>query len=204
MKKFLFAMVFVAYCGLLLSQRNNADTCSFFNPCPKNYEVKKAIEIESLFPMFLYGGYHFAACYRHKHFRIRLSVINGGTYNAETAGVNNNVADYNRFYSKTGAGVFVGYNIWKNLEIYTYLERHHFRIEEKNIKESQMINSTDFGLAASYQIFIGRIFYLQPGIHFYFRRPQSLEFSNQNKYTIPTTDISPVIRAGLRIYRSYK
>jgi hypothetical protein len=184
-------------------QINKSDTCRFFNPCPKNFQVRNAVEIESLFPMFFYRGYHFAIGYRYKHFRIRASIINGGTYSAEQAGINNKANEFNRYYSRVGAGVFIGYNVWKNLEIYSYIERHHFKIEEKITKEAQMINSTDFGVAASYQIFIGKLFYVQPGLHFYFRKPQSLIFSDRTNYSISTVDISPIVRIGIRFYRSY-
>jgi hypothetical protein len=71
-------------------QAQNTTTGTFWHPVPKNYEVKHALEIESLVPMFLTGGYHVALGYRYKKFRLRASVINGGTYNAETAGINNN------------------------------------------------------------------------------------------------------------------
>lgn len=53
----------------------------------QSHEVKQAFEAESLFPMFLTGGYHFALGYRYERWRVRVSVINGGSYNA----VNNNL-----------------------------------------------------------------------------------------------------------------
>jgi len=55
----------------------------------KSYDVNQALEVESLFPMFLTGGFHVGVGYRYKKFRVRASVINGGSYNAETAGVDN-------------------------------------------------------------------------------------------------------------------
>lgn len=59
--------------------------------------VKQAVEVESLFPMFITGGFHAAVGYRYDRFRIRFSVINGGHYNAEKAGLNSN-DDFKRFY----------------------------------------------------------------------------------------------------------
>ena len=91
----------------------------------KSYNVKSAIEVESLVPMFLSGGYHFGVGYRYEKFRVRLSIINGGSYDAETAGVNNSSADFKRYY-KTSPGLFLGYNLWRNLELYTYFEAHTF------------------------------------------------------------------------------
>ncbi|WP_207382688.1 hypothetical protein [Flavobacterium subsaxonicum] len=62
-------------------------------------------------PMFFTGGYHFALGYRYKKFRLRASIINGGTYNAEKAGINNSSTDFKRYYT-TSPGVFFGYNVW--------------------------------------------------------------------------------------------
>jgi hypothetical protein len=106
-----------------LFAQTDAAKGTFWKPKPANYEVKQAIEVESLVPMFLTGGYHFAVCYRYKKFRLRASVINGGNYDAEPAGLTNSKADFKRYY-KTSPGFFFGYNIWKNLELYTFLELH--------------------------------------------------------------------------------
>jgi hypothetical protein len=168
----------------------------------KSYEVKSAIEVESLVPMFLTGGYHFAIGYRINRFRIRFSVINGGTYDAEPAGVNNSSADFKRFY-KTSPGVFFGYNLWRGLELYTYLESHTFDIEQKSTGIHKDIHSIDSGLGMSYQFFIGRYFYIQPGMHVYVRANNSIDFGNVT-YSIPNVDLSPVIRLGVRLWSKDK
>jgi hypothetical protein len=36
---------------------------------------------------------------------------------------------YKRYYT-TSPGIFLGYNVWKNLEVYGYYERHTFEIEQ--------------------------------------------------------------------------
>jgi hypothetical protein len=163
--------------------------------------VKSAIEIESLVPMFITGGYHVALGYRYKKIRIRASIINGGTYNAETAGINNSSDRYKRYYT-TSPGIFVGYNVWKNLDIYTYLESHTFRITQRSSGLQKDLKSIDSGLGISYQFFIGRVFYIQPGLHLYVRRNNSVSFGTE-RYTIPTTDVSPVIRIGVRLWKKY-
>ena len=168
----------------------------------KSYEVKSAIEVESLVPMFLTGGYHFAVCYRYECFRVRLSVINGGSYDAETAGVNNSSADFKRFY-KTSPGLFLGYNLWRNLELYTYLEAHTFEIEQKSTGIQKDLHSLDTGLGLSYQFFIGRYFYIQPGMHVYLRRDKTIDFGTAN-YSIPNVDLSPVLRLGVRLWSQQK
>lgn len=89
---------------------------TFWKPSRPNYEIKHAMEVESLVPIFFTGGYHFALGYRYKKFRLRASIINGGTYNAEKAGINNSATDFKRYYT-TSPGVFFGYNVWKNLEV---------------------------------------------------------------------------------------
>jgi hypothetical protein len=165
--------------------------------------VQQAIEIESLFPMFFYGGYHFGLGYRYKHFRVRVSVINGGVYNAETAGINNSSLDYKRYY-KSSPGIFLGYNLWKNLELYGYFEHHTFCIEQQSgDKEQKNIKSNDVGLGLSYQFFIGRTFYIQPGVHTYFRTDNSVTFSNSQVYSIPNMDYSFVIRLGARLWKKF-
>lgn len=151
--------------------------------------------------MFLTGGYHFALCYRYKKFRVRASIINGGNYDAEPAGISNSSTEFKRFY-KTSPGFFFGYNVWKNLELYTYLEFHTFEIEQQSSGLRQDMHSTDTGCGISYQLFIGRYFYIQPGFHIYLRSDKNLDFNSVN-YSIPNIDLSPVIRLGFRCWRKY-
>ena len=168
----------------------------------KSYEVKSAIEVESLVPMFLTGGYHIGVGYRYERFRVRLSVINGGSYDAETAGVNNSSADFKRFY-KTSPGLFLGYNLWRNLELYSYLEAHTFEIEQKSTGIRKDMHSLDTGLGLSYQFFIGRYFYIQPGMHVYLRGDKTVNFETAS-YSIPNVDLSPVVRLGVRLWSKDK
>ncbi|MFD2935172.1 hypothetical protein [Spirosoma flavum] len=151
--------------------------------------MKKALEVESLVPMFFTGGYHVGVGYRYHKFRVRVSVINGGTYNAETVGINNSSPAFKRFYN-TSPGIFYGYNVWKNLELYTYLESHTFRIEQESTGVRKDIHSIDSGLGVSYQFFVGRYFYVQPGLHLYLRRNNSANFGDIH-YTISNADVSP-------------
>jgi len=164
----------------------------------KSYDVKSAIEVESLVPMFLSGGYHFGVGYRYEKFRVRLSIINGGSYDAETAGVNNSSADFKRYY-KTSPGLFLGYNLWRNLELYTYFEAHTFEIEQKSTGNRKNLHSLDTGLGLSYQFFIGRYLYIQPGMHVYLRANKTINFETAS-YSIPNIDLSPVIRLGVRLW----
>ena len=197
-----FLIVFLS--SQIYSQSSDS-TSSFWHILSQNKsQVETAFEVESLFPMFFYGGYHLGIGYRFSSFRVRVSVIKGGTYNAEPYGVNNASNNFERYYAKPGFGIFFGYNVWQNWDVYTYLERHTFGIRQKSTSEEIMIHSTDFGIGTSYQLFIGRWFYLQPGVHFYFRGSQSIEFSNGQEYSIPRIDISPIIRAGIRIWQSEK
>jgi len=166
-----------------------------------NYEVKQAFEVESLVPMFLTGGYHFAVCYRYDKFRFRVSVINGGDYDAEPAGLKNYKDDFKRYYQPS-PGFFLGYNVWKNLEVYTFLELHTFEIEQKSSGLKKDIHSTDFGGGVSYQFFIGKRLYLQPGLHLYLRSDKSVQF-NQTTYNIPNVDFAPVFRVGYRLWSKY-
>lgn len=184
----------------ILAQTDSARG-SFFNPTPRNYEVKQAFEVESLFPMFITGGYHVGLGYRYDKFRVRVSVINGGTYDAEPAGTKNSSPEFKRYY-KTSPGLFLGYNVWRNLEVYTFLEMHTFGIEQKSTGLKRDIHSTDFGGGISYQFFFGRHIYLQPGFHIYLRGDNSADF-NGTVYNIPNADLAPVVRIGYRIWKKY-
>ncbi|MBB3187901.1 hypothetical protein [Microbacter margulisiae] len=203
MKKrfFLFVCLFLASVSLF-AQRDSLLVKPVAESTPKTYEVKSAIEVESLVPMFLTGGFHFCIGYRFYRFRIRLSVINGGHYDAEPAGIKNSSNDFKRFY-KTSPGVFFGYNIWRNLELYTYLELHTFQIEQESTGICKDLHSTDTGLGISYQFFIGKIFYVQPGFHLYLRADKRLDFGPVI-YSIPNVDFSPVLRLGVRLWSKSK
>jgi len=198
--KFLFIAAFVLIATTIKAQSDSTKS-TFLNPIPRNYEVKQAFEVESLFPMFLTGGYHLGLGYRYDKFRFRVSVINGGTYDAEPAGTKNSSPDFKRYY-KTSPGFFLGYNVWRNLEVYSFLELHTFEIEQASTGLKRDIHSTDFGGGFSYQFFFGRHIYLQPGFHVYLRGDNSADFNGTN-YTIPNVDLAPVIRLGYRIWSKY-
>jgi len=203
MKKKILFIVCVFVSAVNLSAQN--DSLRVKEPVKahaKSYEVKSAVEVESLVPMFLTGGYHFAVGYRYERFRVRLSVINGGSYDAETAGINNSSADFKRFY-KTSPGLFLGYNLWRNLELYSYLEAHTFEIEQKSTGIRKDMHSIDTGLGLSYQFFIGRYFYVQPGMHVYLRGDKTVDFQTAS-YSVPNVDLSPVLRLGVRLWSKDK
>ena len=196
-------LLFVALITFATTIQAQSDSTkgTFFKPNPRNYEVKQAFEAESLFPMFFYGGYHVGLGYRYNKFRVRVSVINGGSYDAEPAGLNNSSPDFKRYY-KTSPGFFLGYNVWRNLEVYSFLELHTFEIEQAGTGLTRDIHSTDFGGGLSYQFFLGRHFYIQPGMHIYLRGDNSADF-NGTIYNIPNVDIAPVVRVGYRIWSKY-
>ena len=139
--------------------------------------------------MFLYEGWHVGVGYRHDKFRLRVSVINGGDYNADAQSIDGEIEGYKRYYN-TSPGIFLGYNIWKNLELYGYYERHTFEIEQLSSSEIRKISSNDIGIGISYQFFFGRTFYVQPGIHSYLRAEETVAYSNNESYTIPTFRIT--------------
>lgn len=198
MKKQLFILsILVLSAGLVFAQKDSTKG-TFWKPVPRMYEAKQAVEIESLFPMFFYGGYHVGLGYRYNKFRFRVSVINGGTYDAEPAGINNSSPEFKRYY-KTSPGFFLGYNVWRNLEVYSFLELHTFEIEQSSTGLKRDMNSTDFGGGISYQFFFGRHIYLQPGFHVYLRGDNSADFKGA-VYHIPNVDVAPVVRIGYRIW----
>ena len=201
MKTKFFLVTAFTIIATTIQAQSDSPKGSFFKPTPPNYEVKQAIEVESLFPMFFTGGYHFGLGYRYEKFRIRVSVINGGSYDAEPAGVKNSSPEFKRYY-KTSPGLFLGYNVWRNLEVYSFLEFHTFEIEQAGTGLKEDIHSTDFGGGISYQFFFGRHLYLQPGFHIYLRGDNSADF-NGTIYNIPNVDLAPVIRIGYRFWSKY-
>jgi hypothetical protein len=61
MQNFLFKggiIVLLTILPLLSNAQSDSTKATFWKPIPRNYEVKQALEIESLFPMFFYGGWH--------------------------------------------------------------------------------------------------------------------------------------------------
>lgn len=132
---------------------------------------------------------------------MRVSIINGGNYDEEPNGINNSSTIFKRHY-KTSPGIFLGYNIWKNLEIFTFIEAHTFEIEQKSSANKKDIHSTDFGSGINYPFFIGQYFYIQPGLHIYLRTAKSLAFDDM-QYNIPNIDIGPVLRLGVRLWKKY-
>jgi hypothetical protein len=202
MNKPILLFIALLFLSTISSAQSDSTSGTFWKPNPRNYHVKQAFEIESLVPMFFTGGYHFAVGYRYEKFRFRFSVINGGTYNADVQAVGDVDEGYKRYYT-TSPGFFLGYNVWKNLEVYGYYERHTFEVEQMATNEKQDLPSNDFGIGISYQFFIGHTFYIQPGIHSYFRAEKSITFTDNGTYTIPTFELSPVVRIGARLLRKY-
>lgn len=190
MKKIIIQCVmFFSVFGLFAQDNSNIST-----------SPKQALEVESLFPMFFTGGFHIGAGYRYERFRVRVSLINGGDYNAEKAGVNNSSRDFKRYY-KTSPGIFFGYNVWKNLELYGFVELHKFEVEQRSSGIKKDLHSTDYGGGIGYQFFLWKGLYLQPAFHVYCRKDKGLDFGDV-QYKIPNVDLSPVIRIGYRFWNN--
>lgn len=198
--RFLFLVSLINFSAIISAQTDTTYS-TFWKPVPRNYDVKQAFEVESLFPMFFTGGFHAALGFRHEKLRVRVSVINGGDYDAEPAGTKNSSPDYKRYY-KTSPGLFLGYNVWKHLEVYSFIEFHTFEIVQRSSGLKNEIHSTDIGGGVSYQFFFGKHIYLQPGLHIYLRGDKSANF-NGATYNIPNADLAPVIRIGYRVWSKF-
>ncbi len=197
MKSMMKLLFFLMVCFTVTQAQTN-DTVSNKETRRPKYNVQQAFEIESLVPMFFFNGYHLAIGYRYERFRIRFSVINGGIYNAEPAGLGNSKDQFKRYYL-TSPGVFAGYNIWKYWDFYAMLELHDYSIEQRSTGIKKNLQSIDYGFGIGYQYFIGDYFYIQPAIHLYLRGNHSINFNNEI-YQIPRVDISPVLRLGVRLW----
>jgi hypothetical protein len=136
--------LFLLFSATLLAQKESSGT--FWKPSPANYEVKRALEIEVLPFVYLSQGYHVAVGYRLQKFRFRASIIDAGTFNSE-----NSNDKFERFETKGTFGIFAGYNIWKNLETYVFVDRQVFDIKQKTTYETKQLTSVTPGLGISYQ-----------------------------------------------------
>ena len=159
--------------------------------------TNRHIEIESLVPMFFYDGYHAAVGYRLNDFRIRASILYGGDYDAEPAGISNSKDQFSRYYDHGSWGVFFGYFVWKNLELYAFAEHHEWRIKNKGDSATASMRTFDIGPGVGYQFFFQDHFYIQPAFHVYFRGKETAVVGNKD-YTIPAIDQSVVLRLGYR------
>ena len=161
-----------------------------------------AIEIESLVPMFFYGGYHAAVAFRFDRFRVRASIINSGSYDAEPAGLVNSSPHFSRYYDNGSCGVFFDYfpfsdPLFGGLHVYAFFESHQWRIVNNDTKQSAAMHTFDVGPGLGYQLLFWNLLYIQPGIHFYFRSAPPIDVGGE-QYTIPSIDFSPVLRIGVR------
>jgi hypothetical protein len=196
MRQILVFVFSFSFCFSLSAQTDKNST--FWKPSPRNYEVKHALEVEAVPFVYLSNGYHLSLGYRYKKFRFRVSTIDAGTFNSETK---NN--QFERFETKGTFGVFAGYNVWKNLETYVFVDRQLFDIKQKSTSEIKQVNSITPGLGIGYQFFIGRYFYIQPALHLYVRGSQDILFSDNTNYSISTVDFTPVIRLGIRPWKKF-
>lgn len=172
---------------------------TFWKPTPTNYEVKQAMEIETLPFFYLSDGYHISLGYRYERFRFRASLLDAGTFDSDTAN-----KQFSRFEVQGTFGLFAGYNVWKNLETYIFFDRQVFNIQNNSTEEMQTLNALSPGLGLSYQFFIGRYFYIQPGVHLYTRQAQTATFNDGQSYELSSADFFPVLRLGVRLWKDWK
>jgi hypothetical protein len=196
MKQLFFLALFQSISIALLAQTDFKGT--FWKPSPKNYEVKQAFEIEAVPFVYLSQGYHISLGYRVQKFRFRASLIDAGTFNSENKNDN-----FERYETKGTFGFFAGYNVWKNLEMYVFVDKQVFDIKQKSTSETRQINSVSPGIGISYQFFIGRYFYIQPGLHLYLRGSQDVKFTDGVSYTLSPVDFFPVVRFGVRPWKKF-
>lgn len=148
-------------------------------------------EIESLFPMYFYGGSHLAVGVRGGDVRMRVSCIDGGRYDYEPG---NPIFERNL---GTGCGVFLGYFFAPNWEIYLFVEKQNYVVTNRGNRAAQRFDVIDVGPGIGYQYFLTRNVYVQPALHLYWRTSQDSVIGGTN-YSLRETDLSPVIRVGVQ------
>jgi hypothetical protein len=70
--------------------------------------------------------------YRLQKFRFSASIIDAGAFNSEASN-----DEFERFESMGTFGLFAGYNVWKNLEMYVFVDRQVFDIKQKSSSETK-------------------------------------------------------------------
>ena len=148
-------------------------------------------ELESLAPIYLFGGYHIAAGVRFGNIRLRTSCIDGGDYDYEPHN-----PDFERNLG-TGCGLFAGYFFSSHWHAYLYVEKQSYIVTNRLNGASETFDVIDVGPGIGYQFFMGKNVYLQPALHLYWRRSQTKTIGGKS-YTLRETDISPTVRIGYR------
>ncbi|MEQ1534214.1 MAG: hypothetical protein HOO97_02875 [Sideroxydans sp.] len=148
-------------------------------------------EVESLVPIYFFGGSHAAIGARVDDWRVRTSCIDGGRYDYEPK---NQAVERNL---GKGCGVFLGYFFTPNWEVYLFVEKQSYQVTHRTTLETHRFDVIDVGPGVGYQYFIGKDFYVQPALHLYWRPSQSKVIGGSN-YSLPNTDISVVARLGYR------
>ncbi len=154
-----------------------------------NEPTKFKYEIESLFPMYFYDGYHLAVGIRINDFRYRISCIDGGDYNYEP---NNDQFERNL---GRGCGVFAGYFLDSHWHIYLFLEKQYYTVTKRDSNVSENFDVIDVGPGIGYQYFFSKKIYIQPAIHLYWRNSENKSIDGSD-YVLREYDVSPVVRVG--------
>ena len=147
------------------------------------------IEVESLFPMFLMGGYHLAIGVRKGQWRLRASCIDGGNYDYEP---NNSM--FKRNLGK-GCGLFLGYFFSQGWHAYLFVERQEYTVTRRDTGIHATFPVTDIGPGIGYQYFFDKNIYLQPALHLYWRKSARKTIGGID-YSLPNFDFSPTLRLG--------
>ena len=156
-----------------------------------NSGTELTYEIESLLPMYFYGGYHLAVGARYKEYRFRVSCIDGGNFDYER-----NDNNFERNLGK-GCGLFSGYFLNDNWHIYGFLENQSYIVTKRDSGIKSEFDVIDIGGGIGYQCFLTKKIYIQPALHLYWRNPQTKIIDGSN-FTLREVDILPTIRMGYR------
>lgn len=180
MAKVAIRKIHAGVCGLLLLA---------FMPTLSYADTGTKFEIESLFPMYFYGGRHLAVGVRVDDVRIRASCIDGGRYDYEP---DNPTFERNL---GTGCGAFLGYFFAPNWEIYLFVEKQNYVVRNRANMATQRFDVIDIGPGIGYQYFFDENIYIQPAVHLYWRPSQKGVIGGTN-YLLRETDLSAVVRLG--------
>jgi len=152
-----------------------------------------SMELESLVPMYLFGGAHIAVSLNVDNFRFRASCIDGGNYDFEP---NNETFERNL---GVGCGVFAGTFLNDNWHIYLFVERQRYIVTKRDSLVQATFDVWDVGPGIGYQYFIWDETYIQPALHLYYRSSQTKQIDGID-YSLRNLDLSAVFRVGYRFH----
>ncbi len=154
-------------------------------------------EIESQIPCFFYGGYQFSIGMRKGHFRFRASILDSGSADFESFGLDRKNDNFERSYDSGSFALSADYFLSDYWFSYVTLGSHRWLLRSNLTSSTDHLRTLDAGLGTGLQYFFYRDVFVQLSCHVNFRERQSLLIQGE-EYVIASVEWSPGLRIGVR------